>query len=159
MSYRNSEGTRRNQWGHSGTGRAERTKDGDIAIADRPSHAIATGKQITRRISQGHGPDGDTRQDDVYMPPKLANPGNCIKNIPVGGGMMGHKLSHANEAPFPEKLAAWFIKSWCPPGGIVLDPFCGSGTTIAAAKSLGRHGVGCDIRDSQIELSILRCNS
>ena len=66
---------------------------------------------------------------------------------------MGNKLAHENEAPFPEKLADFFIKSFCPPGGIVLDPFTGSGTTCAAAEKARRKWVGIDIRQSQVELS------
>lgn len=70
---------------------------------------------------------------------------------------MGSKLAHENEAPYPERLAEFFIRSFCPPGGIVLDPFCGSGTTLAVARRLGRQGIGIDIRQSQIDLSIKRC--
>lgn len=83
--------------------------------------------------------------------PVLANPGNLVKII-VGGGVMGHPLAHENEAPFPQALAEWFIRSHCPPGGTVLDPFSGSGTTVAAAVALGRNGVGVDLRMSQCKL-------
>lgn len=31
------------------------------------------------------------------------------------------------------------------PGQVVVDPFMGSGTTLLAAKSLGRHAIGCDV--------------
>ena len=71
---------------------------------------------------------------------------------------MGHKLCHENEAPFPEKLAEWFVRSWCPPGGTIYDPFSGSGTTVAAAVKLGHNGIGSDIRRSQILLSSRRCS-
>jgi hypothetical protein len=43
--------------------------------------------------------------------------------------------------------------------GRVLDPFSGSGTTVAAALTLGRNGVGCDIRVSQCELGRKRLQS
>jgi DNA modification methylase len=186
MSYRNSEGTRRNQWGsnHASDGRSK--DESDVTKNNkgvRPSHKILTnhgrgisggkgdrihspgpnrrdnGKyKMTRRCSRGHGPDGDTRQDDLYAPPVLANPGCLIKKIPVGGGMMGHKKTHANEAPYPLKLAQWFIRSWCPPNGSTYDPFIGSGTTCHAAESLGRNSFGSDLRFSQLELSRSRCD-
>jgi DNA modification methylase len=38
----------------------------------------------------------------------------------------------------PPALAERCIKAGCPPGGTVLDPFAGSGTTLAAARKLGR---------------------
>lgn len=94
----------------------------------------------------------DERQDRDYPIPKLANPGNVIHKT-VGGGHLGHALAHENEAPFPEKLVEFFIRSFCLPGGIVLDPFCGSGTTIAVARKLGRQGIGVDIRPKQVELA------
>jgi site-specific DNA-methyltransferase (adenine-specific) len=84
--------------------------------------------------------------------PEITNPGNIIK-CNVGGGHLGSHLAHENEAPFPEKLAEFFIRSFCPPAGIVLDPFCGSGTVPAVAKKWGRCFVGIDIRESQIELT------
>ena len=69
---------------------------------------------------------------------------------------MGSRLSHENEAPFPEKLAQFFIRSFCKPGGIVCDPFMGSGTTAAVALQEWRRWIGCDIRQSQVELTELR---
>lgn len=99
---------------------------------------------------------GIRRKDGSFYVLDKANPGNVIHRA-VGGGKMGDKICHENEAPFPESLAEFFIKSFCPPGGIVLDPFCGSGTTIAVALRNGRSGVGIDIRESQCEISRTRC--
>ena len=96
--------------------------------------------------------NGEAMREQAYLPPVIANPGNVIKVV-VGGGVMGSKLAHENEAPYPESLTDFFIKSFCPPGGIVLDPFLGSGTTIASAIKNGRKGIGIDIRESMAELS------
>lgn len=84
--------------------------------------------------------------------PEKANPGNVI-HCKVGGGLMGSKLAHENEAPFPESLAEFFVRSFCPPDGIVFDGFSGSGTTAAVALKSGRRFIGCDIRESQCELT------
>ena len=65
---------------------------------------------------------------------------------------MGSPLAHENEAPFPEKLAEFFIRSFCPPGGVVLDPFGGSGTTAAVAEKHGRRWITIDCREAQVEL-------
>lgn len=48
-------------------------------------------------------------------------------------------------AVFPEKLPGWFIQLFTDPGDMVLDPFAGSGTSLVAAKKLGRSSVGIDI--------------
>ena len=56
-------------------------------------------------------------------------------------------------APFPEALARDHILSWSNPDDIVLDPMCGSGTTLKMARELGRHWIGIDISQSYCELS------
>lgn len=95
--------------------------------------------------------NGDKMRVQCYTPPPLANPGNVI-HCKVGGGLMGSPLAHENEAPFPERLVEFFIRSYCPPSGEVLDPFGGSGTVAAVAKRTGRNSVSCDIRESQCDI-------
>lgn len=48
-------------------------------------------------------------------------------------------------AVFPKELCEIPIKATCPPGGIVLDIFAGTGTAVLAALELGRRGIGVDI--------------
>lgn len=104
-----------------------------------------------RRIQ--HAADGTVKgRHDLYAPPVKANPGNLIR-CKVGGGVMGNRLCHENEAPFPESLAEFFVRSFCPPGGVVLDPFCGSGTTLAVAVQWERRAIGIDVRESQVALT------
>ncbi|MCY3652234.1 MAG: site-specific DNA-methyltransferase [Acidimicrobiia bacterium] len=50
-----------------------------------------------------------------------------------------------HSAAFPESLPSWFIRLFTTVGDVVLDPFCGSGTSVAAAIKLNRIGVGIDI--------------
>lgn len=103
-------------------------------------------------------PNGEMRTK-LYIPPDVANPGNIIDCGASGGGALGSSLAHENEAPFPLDLAAFFVKSFCPPGGLVLDPFMGSGTTGHAAIENGRRFAGCDIRQSQLDLATRRLRS
>lgn len=84
-----------------------------------------------------------------YDPPKIANPGNVIR---CSGGHLGSKIAHEGEAPFPERLAEFFVRSFCPPQGTVLDCFGGSGTTLAVAVLNDRNAISVDIRESQCEL-------
>ena len=48
-------------------------------------------------------------------------------------------------AAYPPKLAETCILAGCPAGGVVLDPFFGSGTTGLAAKSLDRRYIGIEL--------------
>ena len=57
----------------------------------------------------------------------------------------GSRLKHQHPATFPNQLPYDFIRCFSAKGGIVLDPFVGSGTTIVAAKNLGYKYIGIDI--------------
>jgi len=54
---------------------------------------------------------------------------------------------------FPEKLARDHILSWSNPGDLVLDPMCGSGTTLKMAKQTGRDYIGIDISEKYCEIA------
>lgn len=58
----------------------------------------------------------------------------------------------------PEALLERIIKASSNPGDLVLDPFCGCGTTIAAAQKLGRRWIGIDITHLSIALMKYRLN-
>lgn len=45
----------------------------------------------------------------------------------------------------PLDLVTWLVKSFSNRGDVVLDPFCGSGTTLAATLLTSRRGIGCEI--------------
>jgi DNA modification methylase len=54
-------------------------------------------------------------------------------------------------APFPEELPRRLIQLYTFSGDIVLDPFCGSGTTCVAAQKTGRHYIGYEINPEYLE--------
>ena len=88
-------------------------------------------------------------------------------NVVLGKEKQGVPLSDVWEIPFlnpkakertgyptqkPIELLERIIKISTDEGDIVLDPFCGSGTTLVAAKLLGRKFIGIDINPAAIEL-------
>jgi site-specific DNA-methyltransferase (adenine-specific) len=76
---------------------------------------------------------------------RLTHPSNFWDDISVPYWSMPENTDHP--AQKPEKLIAKLILASCPEGGIVLDPFLGSGTTSATAKKLGRNYVGIEINE------------
>lgn len=66
---------------------------------------------------------------------------------------MSKKRIHCYAASFGNDLAKQLIKKYCPRGGIVVDPFTGSGTTLIEALSAGRHAIGIDVDPIAILIS------
>jgi len=129
----------------------------NTACGHPPKYGKGGAATHRRRDGSRVGSVDTHRLGDVSCPrtpvlPDLANPGNIIDCGCGGGGHLGSRFAHENEAPFPEKLAEFMIRSFCPPGGVVLDPFGGSGTTAAVAEEHGRDWITIDIRASQIDL-------
>jgi len=90
--------------------------------------------------------------------------GHTVRHSP--GGVMGASQSRnirsvwtiatqpypgAHFATFPRALVEPCIKAGCPQGGIVLDPFAGSGTTGMVAQSLSRRAVLIDLNGEYLE--------
>ncbi len=59
----------------------------------------------------------------------------------------------------PLALLELLVTAACPPGGLVVDPFCGSGTTVLAAIRTGRRGVGIDRRPEALAIARRRLDS
>jgi site-specific DNA-methyltransferase (adenine-specific) len=57
-------------------------------------------------------------------------------------GYTGNRL-HPTQKPVQALMP--LVETFCKPGGIVLDPFCGSGSTLLAARNLGRAFVGIEL--------------
>ena len=82
-------------------------------------------------------------------------PGTIWEYMTAGDGS---RLKHQHPATFPDKLPLDLISCFCPPDGVVLDPMCGSGTSLLAAKKLGRKYIGIDIAKEYCSLAEKRLN-
>lgn len=84
----------------------------------------------------------------LFYNPKGAMPGDVWDIVPEDT-----QKRQSHYAPYPEELCVIPIKSTCPPDGVVLDPFSGTGTTMKVAYELGRKSVGIDICSEYINLA------
>lgn len=67
-----------------------------------------------------------------------------------------HGQKPINETQKPTSILEHQITYGCPPGGLVLDLFAGSCSTLEAAKLTGRRAVGFEVREEQCELAAKR---
>jgi DNA modification methylase len=64
-----------------------------------------------------------------------------------------HPFPQAHFATFPPELARRCILAGCPEGGVVLDPFSGSGTTVMVALRHGRRGIGLELQPNYVDMA------
>lgn len=143
------------EWVVCATASAGRLPWSDNTACGRPP-VCAPGGAIAHRRADGSRLNRGASPAKAYRAPKLANPGSVIDCGAAGGGNIGDRFAHENEAPFPEALAERFVRSFCPPGGAVLDPFGGSGTTAKVALACGRNAISVDVRAEMSRLTELR---
>lgn len=93
--------------------------------------------------------DNNPERDTMTRAEEVANGANArsvweIATVPYSG---------EHYATFPPELPKRCILAGCPEGGMVLDPFAGTGTTLAVAMSLGRHSIGIELNPAYIALA------
>jgi site-specific DNA-methyltransferase (adenine-specific) len=84
--------------------------------------------------------------------PRASNP---LSDVIAWSENTGNKLHPTQK---PTSILRPFIESYSPVGGTVLDPFTGSGSTLVAAKSLGRSYIGIEI-DAKYHAAARRLDS
>ncbi len=90
----------------------------------------------------------DGRWDQAFHP--AGRNKRTVWSIPLS------KFRAAHFAVFPEKLVETCLLAGCPPEGLVLDPFLGSGTTAVVARRLGRSYLGIDAVAAYCDLARTR---
>jgi len=93
----------------------------------------------------GHANLHDGRWDQAFHP--AGRNKRTVWSIPLS------KFRGAHFAVFPETLVSQCIRAGCPEGGLVLDPFLGSGTTAVVARSLQRRYAGIDCNAEYCEMA------
>lgn len=72
---------------------------------------------------------------------------------PVWSDIRGASLRDGHPAPYPVELAERLIRMFSFAGDVVLDPFCGSGSTAVAAVRAGRSSVSVEIEPGYVEMA------
>lgn len=95
--------------------------------------------------------------DVAYLfgePPPSRKGAHLIPGEAVDHSSDGKQADH----PTPRKVyhARWLANRWSAADGSILDPFAGSGTTLRAAKDLGRKAIGIEIEERYCEIAAKR---
>ena len=121
-------------------------------IVDRPTTIESRQRTSKEQRTMGRKQDGKAAYAGRTRKPAPAHTARtAIWTTAVGGNGNAlrpggeHIDPHSHPAIYPYTLAADIIRSYCPPGGLVLDPMAGSGTTLRAAVDLGRRAVGVEV--------------
>ncbi|MHC4219354.1 MAG: DNA-methyltransferase [Planctomycetota bacterium] len=99
--------------------------------------------------------------DYYFEPPLVPATSNRMKGqlkkasdvirVPAINNMALERTGYPTQKPLA--LLSLLVNACCPPGGTVLDPFCGSGTTLVAAAESGRRCLGIDINKDAVRIS------
>lgn len=79
-----------------------------------------------------------------------------VLEIPSINNMAAERTGYPTQKPLA--LLDLLVRACCPLGGLVLDPCCGSGTTLLAALNAGRRAAGCDANPDAVSIARERLN-
>jgi len=80
-----------------------------------------------------------------------------VLDIPSLNNMARERTGYPTQKPL--ELLTLLVNAFCPPDGTVLDPCCGSGTTLVAAATLGRGFIGGDVSADAVQLTKTRLHA
>ncbi len=110
---------------------------------------LALARPSTVRTPRRSLPVAGTAPAVVAAHPNGRNPGD-VWSIPT------RPYRGPSFAAYPLEIPTRCIQAGCKPGGLVLDPFCGTGTTGLAALALGRRFTGIDLNPAFAALAAER---
>ena len=128
------------------------------AVKDRPTKAheylflLAKSQRYFydfEGIAQPSASPGEERPGRCWIQPATRNK-RSVWTISNGGKAA---FPGAHFATFPTKLVEPCVLAGCPEGGVVLDPFCGSGTTGVVALRADRRFVGIELNEQYVEMA------
>ena len=129
--------------------------DADAISEESDPEQVAHNQRYAREY-EGHtaraattGQPGNVNNVGIH-----SRPGKDRRNARSVWPISAQPFPEAHFAVMPPQLAERCVLAGCKPGGIVLDPFSGSGTTGMVAQRLGRKYVGIDLNRDYLDLSL-----
>ena len=136
--------------------------EASTTLDDRPPHGAGQASMPGMRAASGTRLAKSGNADRKPATERgCPNDGVC-GNVPWEGTTRNRRtvwtiatqpFPEAHFATFPEALVEPCIKAGSPVGGMVLDPFSGSGTTGVVALKQGRNYVGCELNPEYVQMS------
>ena len=140
-------------WHYTGGGRSKTvfSKKHDVILSYakdiRQCYFDADANRIPYDETSGYAKTGIvSKSGKRYMPNPLGKALDDVWDIPIINPMSKERTGYPTQKPLA--LLERIIKASSNEGDVVLDPFCGSGTTIEAAVKLGRNVIGIDLNDN-----------
>jgi hypothetical protein len=131
-----------------------------VAELDQQSGVLTSGANPTRRSADKfRDAYGEFAGQAECTPARGADAGGASRffpsfrweaKAPTSERPQVHGVSHPTVKPVD--LMRWLVRLVCPPDGLVLDPFAGSGTTLQAARAEGMRAVGIEREPSYLPL-------
>lgn len=119
-----------------------------------PNDSIATfGDLQLGRRKRNNKQDQVGRNDYTGFNARYRPPKDLMRNKRCVWSVSTKNYKGAHYAVYPEELIEIPILAGCPKGGVVLDPFLGSGTTALVAKRLNRNYIGVDINPEYCKMA------
>jgi len=122
---------------------------GKLAVFNPIKELVLSCGKLNHRTNTAKSKEAATRNRDQWTKGKKEKYLNNVFSY-VAGRRSG---TGKHPAPFPERLAQDHIISWSNKGDLVLDPFCGSGTTCKMARELHRNFIGIEISSDYVEIA------
>jgi len=120
---------------------------------DGHRQAAVYGKYHENRNERGHDDEGTAARFFLQVDPDpLFYCAKASRAERTAGGTV--ECSHPTVKPL--KLMRYLVRLVTPPGGVVLDPFAGSGTTLVAAKEEGFGYIGIELEPEYVEIAEAR---
>jgi DNA modification methylase len=122
----------------------------DMSVLREPVAASTVSRLSQRSLGTQQGSDrvpGKTNGRMKAVGGKETRNRRSVWVVPTAG------VKEAHFATFPPKLIEPCILAGCPPGGTVLDPFFGAGTTGLVARQHGRHCIGIELNPEYVEIA------